>query len=42
MVQGSAFCGALLFDDVAVRCLLSPEELTASMAVKLLEEVPDE
>jgi hypothetical protein len=44
LVQGSAFCCGIQYDEAGniQRALLSPEELTVSMAVKLLEEAPDE
>ena len=42
LVQGSAFCCGIFYADDPVRALVSPEELTASMAIKLLEEAPDE
>lgn len=44
LLQSSGYCGGLLFDsdEFAQRCLLSCEELSASMAQKLLEEAPDE
>ena len=42
LVQGSAFCCGIFYADKPVRALVSPEELTASMAIKLLEEAPDE
>lgn len=44
LVQGSAFSCGIQYDATGNlhRALLSPEELTVSMAVKLLEEAPDE
>ena len=44
LVQGSAFCGAVLYDNEhkPQRALISPEELTVTMTIKLLEEAPDE
>lgn len=44
MVQGSRFCGAILSHSQAgpARVLISPEELTASMALKLLQSDCDE
>jgi hypothetical protein len=44
MVQSSSFCALLEYDraGIATRGLLSPEELTVSMANKLLQEAQDE
>jgi hypothetical protein len=44
LVQGSGFCGAILFNvqQQPERALISPEELSVSMVAKLLEEAPDE
>ena len=44
LLQSSGYCGGLLFDSAEApqRCLLSCEELSASVAMKLLEEAPDE
>jgi hypothetical protein len=44
MVQGSRFCGAILAQDSSgsARVLISPEELTASMTLKLLQADCDE
>jgi hypothetical protein len=44
MVQGSGFCGAVLASSKTKpsRVLISPEELTASMALKLLQSDCDE
>ena len=40
MIQGSAYCGALAYDETGstTKALISPEELTAAMAVKFLQE----
>ncbi len=46
IVQGSGFCGAMAWEGEGAerrrRLLLSPEEITASMTLRLLEEAPDE
>ena len=46
IVQGSGFCGAMAWEGVGAerrqRLLLSPEEITASMTLRLLSEAPDE
>lgn len=44
MIQGSRMCAAVQFDaeNLAARALVSPEELTAAMTEKLIEEGPDE
>jgi len=46
IVQGSGFCGAMAWEGAGAerrqRLLLSPEEITASMTLRLLEEAPDE
>lgn len=44
MVQGSRFCGAVMHPSKSGpgRVLISPEELTASMALKLLQSDCDE
>jgi hypothetical protein len=44
LLQSSGYCGGLLFDSAESpqRCLLSCEELSAAMALTLLEEAPDD